>query len=88
MFREALQKSVIPAKAGIQDFKCRDKSTSDWIPAFAGMTPAGLLQSLPRNTRKFSALKANTFKENPSVSSLNGVCSWNETISNFDVNRG
>ncbi len=46
MFREALQKSVIPAKAGIQDFKCRDKSTSDWIPAFAGMTPAGLLQSL------------------------------------------
>jgi hypothetical protein len=46
--REALQKAVIPAKAGIQVFESRSKSTTFWIPAFAGMTPARLLQSILR----------------------------------------
>ncbi len=43
--REALLKAVIPAKAGIQGFESFGKSIANWIPAFAGMTPVGLLQS-------------------------------------------
>ena len=43
--KEGLQKAVIPAEAGIQGVETRVKSTPNWIPAFAGMTPVALLQS-------------------------------------------
>ena len=46
--RETLQKTVIPAKAGIQGLKSRSKSSTDWMPAFAGMTPKVLLQRFLR----------------------------------------
>jgi hypothetical protein len=44
--KEALQKPVIPAKAGVQDLKNIGKSALDWVPACAGMTAEGLLQRL------------------------------------------
>jgi hypothetical protein len=45
IIQEGLQNPVIPAKAGIQAFNTADKSVPNWMPAFAGMTAAGLLQT-------------------------------------------
>jgi hypothetical protein len=48
--KEGLQKSVIPAQAGIQGSKKPIHSTPHWMPAFAGMTAVELLQGfLDRN---------------------------------------
>jgi hypothetical protein len=46
--REPLIKSVIPAKAGIQDLKNIGRLGRFWMPAFAGMTMM-LVQSFPRD---------------------------------------
>ncbi len=43
--KETLNKSVIPAKAGIHLDLKRGFIESKWIPAFAGMTIYGLNQS-------------------------------------------
>ena len=49
LLREALIKSVIPAKAGIHLDLKRGFIESKWIPAFAGMTIYGLNQSFLRH---------------------------------------
>ncbi len=36
---EETSKQVIPAKAGIQSFPCKQESISFWFPAFAGTEP-------------------------------------------------
>ena len=51
MTKEGLQKPVFPAKAGNQAFKTPYKSVLNWMPAFAGMTAAGFLQSFPNVNR-------------------------------------
>jgi len=52
--KETLQKVVIPAKAGIQGFESCGKSIANWIPAFAGMTPVGLLQRFPNDFKSLA----------------------------------